>query len=475
MPLPRLRTTDEEQVGVDRVRFVDIHSGLCIGCGIGGLANGDPGTARASRRRRIAAGTALASLLALAVAVSASGAISAQLVSRNSNGVAANGDSGTNVGGGIISADGRFVVFDSNSTNLPGGSGTYYLTYLRDTATGKTSLMARDNQGDPASGAAILGGISADGNVVTFEGSGTGLPGADPNNTEVWIRDRSAGMTKLVSRTSSGDPADGGDSVEPTLSANGRFVVFDSDATNLPAGGVPRVYVRDVQTGKTSLASRTSNGRAAFGFLCGQSISADGSRVVWRSDDPKLPGANGFAHIYMRDLTAGTTSLIDRRTDGQTGTGGDADCPSISGNGRFVAFKSDATNLPGVVAPNSQQFLRDTKTNRLILVSRNSAGMPANGSALYGQPSGDGRYVTFEASATNLAGGSSSYAQVYARDLRRGRTILLSRTAAGDAGDADSSEASISQDGRFVAFRSLAANLGASPPNYGVFRSGPTH
>ena len=122
----------------------------------------------------------LAALLALAIVVSASGAISAQLVSRNSNGVPANDDSGTNVGGGIISGDGRFVVFDSQATNLPGGSGTYYLTYLRDVKTGQTSLMSKNNQGQAATGAAVLGGISADANVVTFEGSGQGLPALTP-------------------------------------------------------------------------------------------------------------------------------------------------------------------------------------------------------------------------------------------------------------------------------------------------------
>jgi Tol biopolymer transport system component len=434
--------------------------------------NGGPRKGCASRRRRIAAGGSLAALLALAIAVGASGALSTQLVSRNSNGVSANGDSATDLGSDI-SGDGRYVIFDSNSTNLPGGSGSYYLTYLRDTQTGKTSLMAKNNQGEPATGAAVAGGISANGEVVTFEGGGKGLPGADPDNTEVWIRDVPAGLTKLVSRANNGDPADGGDSVQPTLSANGRFVVFDSEASNLPSGGVPRIYVRDMTQGRTTLVSKTSDGKAAAGFLCGQSISADGSRVVWRSNDPKLPGANGFAHIYLRDLDTGKTMLIDRRSNGMEGTGGDADCPSISANGRYVAFKSDATNLPGVTAPDSQQFLRDTQAGKLILASRNNAGQPANGSALYGQSSGNGRYVTFEATATNLAGGSSGHKQVYVRDLQRDRTILLSRTGAGVAGDGDSEAITISQDGRFAAFKSAASNLGAVPPDFSVFRSGP--
>lgn len=267
--------------------------------------------------------------------------------------------------------------------------------------------------------------------------------------------------------------------MEPTLSANGRFVVFVSDATNLPSGAVhmaiPRVYVRDTQLGKTTLVSRTSDGKAAYGFLCGQSISSDGSRIVFRSDDPKLPGANGFDHIYLRDLDAGHTTLIDRRSDGVVASGDDSDCPSISGNGRFVAFSSFATNLPGVTAPDPQTFRRDTQANKLALVSQNNAGEPASDGAVYGQPSADGRYVTFEGRGANLPGGSSGYSQLYVRDLKLGRTLLLSKTADGHAGNGDSSEGSISADGRWAAFRSLAPNLGATTPRYSAFRAGPIH
>jgi len=142
--------------------------------------------------RRLAAAASLAVLLALAVAISASGAIHAELLSVNSNGVPANDYSSTTLAG-TISRDGRFMAFDSRATNLPGGSGTYFLTYLRDTERNRTMLMARGNNGEPANGAAVVGGISANGNVVSFEGAGTGLPGADPDNTEVWIRDRPAG------------------------------------------------------------------------------------------------------------------------------------------------------------------------------------------------------------------------------------------------------------------------------------------
>jgi Tol biopolymer transport system component len=430
-----------------------------------------------SRTRRVAIVAVLGTFIALALAISASGAITSVLVSRTSNGDPANGYSSTSSEGNI-SASGRYVAFDSASTNLPGGNGIRFLTYLRDMRTGSTALMSKDNAGQAPTGAAVVDGISANGDVVSFHGSGTGLPGADPDDTEVWVRDRSANRTILVSKANNGDPADGEDSVESSLSTTGRYVAFASAATNLPNGtthaAIPRIYVRDMKLGHTALVSRTTDGRPAFGFLCGQSISADGSRVVWRSHDPDLPGANGFDHIYMRDLETGRTTLIDRRSDGVVASGDNSDCPSISGNGRFVVFSSFAMNLPGA-ASNAQTYRRDTQTNKLVLVSRNKAGEPANGNAIYGHPSGDGRFVAFQASATNLPGGDGNTDQVYVRDLQRGRTSLLSKDANGDPGNANSADSSISTDGRWVSFNGPSSNLGATPPAYSVFRSGPTH
>jgi Tol biopolymer transport system component len=427
--------------------------------------------------RRVSIVVALGAFLAIAIAATASGAITATLVSVNSNGVSANSYSSTNLDGNI-SGNGRFVSFDSDATNLPGGTGSYFLTYLRDMQTGKTSLMAKDNNGNPAMGAAVSGGISANGNLVTFEGNGAGLPGADGTHPEVWARDVAASRTILVSRANNGEPAQGSDTVQPSASATGRYVVFDADATNLPSGGthaaIPRIYLRDLQLGKTSLVSKTSDGQAVFGFLCGQSISADGSRIVFRSQDPKLPGANGYDHIYMRDLGTGHTTLIDRRSDGVIASGGNSDCPSVSADGRFVVFSSFATNLPAA-ATNAQTYRRDTQTNKLALVSRNAAGQPANGDAIYGHPSADGRFVTFQARATNLPGGNAGYDQAYVRDLERGHTLLLSRAGDGTAANDTSDDVSISADGRWAAFEGPASNLGATPPDYSVFRSGPIH
>jgi|SRR5215218_837038 len=128
----------------------------------------------------------------------------------------------------------------------------------------------------------------------------------------------------------------------------------------------------------------------------------------------------------------------------------------------------------GSSPPDSQQFLRDTKAGTLILISRsNNAGQPANGSALYGQPSFDGRFVTFQASATNLPGGSAEYTQAYVRDRERQRTLLLSRAADGEPGNDTSSDVAISGDGHWASFDGNPTNLGGNPAYYSVFRAGP--
>jgi TolB protein len=418
----------------------------------------------------------LIALGALGVAATANADVTASLVSQNSAGEPANDFSGTSIGGGL-SDDGHLVVFDSRATNLPGGNGDRLLTYVHNTESGKTGLMAKTSRGTPSLGAAVAGGISADGRFVVFEGTGVGLPGAQPETTEVWIHDRRTGQTKLVSKTNDGQPGTGGDSVEPKLSADGRYVSFVSEADNLSSGGgdVPRIYVRDVKLHETRLVSRTNAGKPVSGFGGGQSISGDGSRVVFASPDPKLPPDDGFRHIYVRDLDQSRTRILDRTSNEELGQG-DAGEPSISADGRFVAFNSEASNFPGVTPPDAQEFLRDTELGTLRLVSRNNSGQPSDGDGLYGQPSGNGRFVTFQAQATNLPGSDPIYEQAYVRDMRTETTRLLSGLSGGGddvVANDDSGYTSISRDGRWASFESVATNLGGDPTHYQAFRAGP--
>jgi Tol biopolymer transport system component len=402
------------------------------------------------------------------VAVSSQAAFGVSLVSRNSKGVAANGDSSTE-GATLLSRDGRLVAFISRAANLPAGDGSTDRAYVRDFRTGRTSLVSRTTGGEPATGGIGGAAISASGRFVAFAGLGTGLPGASATFSEVWIHDRRTGATALASRGAGGKPGSGSSS-NPSLSAGGRFVAFESHAANLPGGdGVEeRVYVRDMKRGKTILASRTESGDPADATAYGQLLSADGRKVVFASDDPDLPGGGGFSHAYLRDLDRRVTRIIDRNGNGEIADN-DGGGASISPGGRFVAFRSQATNLPGGDGIHQQVYLRDLTRGRTILISRNNAGDPFDLGASDGRVSADGRLVAFNSDSTNTPGGGPDF-QVYVRDLRGGRTRLLSRDSNGDPADDDSYYPSISADGNSVSFDSEANNLGGRTAVTNIYR-----
>jgi len=291
----------------------------------------------------------------------------------------------------------------------------------------------------------------------------------------VWIHDLKTGKTSLISKANNGDPGDG-ESNYPSVSASGRYVVFASASSNLPGGDGSNdyTYVRDVKKGRTILVSRTRGGDPAQGDVFGQSISANGRWVIFESDDTTLPAGDGTEHIYRRDLKTGTTTLVDRKANGIPANG-QSYYPSISGDGSWVGFDSGATNLPGGNGSNRQAYLRDMDTGKLRLVSRNNQGDPQDQEAFYPHPSGSGRYVAFEAVATNLPGGDGSTDQIYVRDMRRGKTRLLSEADNGDPANAAIEYPTISLDGRFAAFDTGADNLGGNASFNNAFRTAPIH
>lgn len=416
---------------------------------------------------------ALASLVAggllASLAAPSPAAASVDLVSANSTGVFANDDSEAGVGGSV-SGDGRFVAFVSEANNLA-GSATDRQAYVKDLATGKVKRVSRTRKGAPADDRVYNASISANGRFVAYVVSASNLPGGDGSTNQLYRYDRRHRKTSLVSKGAHG-PGDTS-STNPALSADGRFVEFHSTAHNLPAGdGMERTYVRDMRRGKTILVSRNSDGTPVSGTQEGQSISASGRLALFESTDSDLPGGGVHEHIYVRNLKRGSTTLVDRNTAGKVASDSSY-YPSISGSGRFVAFYGDGGNLPGG-GNNSQIYVRDLKRGTTKLASRNSAGAPQDGpTALYAKVSDNGRFVTFEADGSNLPGGDGGTRQVYLRDMRRGKTMLLSKAGNGTPGDYNSEYASMSADGRWVTFQTSATNLGGNGFMVNVLRAGP--
>jgi Tol biopolymer transport system component len=371
-----------------------------------------------------------------------------------------------------ISADGRYVAFESWASNLVAGdtNGTWDV-FVRDTLEGKTSRVSVSSEGVQGNGGSYSPSISADGRYVAFESSASNLVAGDTNGAgDVFVRDTLEGSTIRVSLSSAGAQGDGR-SFEPSISADGRYVAFTSYASNLVAGdtnGAGDVFVRDIVKGKTIRVSVSSRERQANRKSYWPSISADGRYVAFYSYASNLvPGdTNGIVDVFVRDIVKGKTIRVSVSSRERQANNGSF-ISSISADGRYVAFWSYASNLvAGDTNGTGDVFVRDIVKGKTIRVSVSSRERQANGDSEWPSISADGRYVAFWSYASNLvAGDTNGKADVFVRDILRGRTIRVSLSSEGAQGNRGSYWPSISADGRYVAFTSDASNLVAGDTN----------
>ncbi|MEZ5967061.1 MAG: hypothetical protein R3F56_24705 [Planctomycetota bacterium] len=330
-----------------------------------------------------------------------------------------------------------------------------------------TSRVSVSSTGAQSAGTTTIATVSDDGRWVVFVSDAGDLVLGDGNGRrDVFLRDRASGTTELISVGLGGTPGNGhAGSFAPAISADGRYVAFESAASNLVAGdtnGVGDVFVRDRVAATTERISVATGGDQGNGSAYSLAMSADGGVVVFQSAATNMVGgdANGKYDIFVRDRVSGTTSRVSR-ADG----GGDSDNhstnPAISADGRFVAFDSRATNLvAGDDNFRSDVFVYEIATDTMRLVSVDGSGSAAGGDSYNPSVSGDGRLVAFESGAANLIGGgdTNDAIDVFVTDWRARTTARYSVGAAGE-GNGTSYEARISQDGRWLAFTTAATNL----------------
>ncbi len=411
-----------------------------------------------------------------ALGASGDGVLDTTLVSR------ATGVAGVAADSGSISpstsADGRYVAFQSNADNLdPDSNDSVTDIFVRDLRANTTTLVSRATGAAGAAGDNQSSGpsISADGRYVVFQSEADNLdPDSNDSFFDVFVRDLQARTTTLVSRATGATGAVGDDgSYESSISAHGRYVAFSSVAGNLvpeSTDSIGDILVRDLQANTTTLVSRANTPSGVVGdadsFL--PSISADGRRVAFLSeaDNLDLDSDDALQDVFVRDLQANTTTLVSR-AGGATGVVEDADSfnAAISADGRHVAFDSVADNLD----PDSDDsirdvFVRDLQASTTTLVSRatGAAGAVANQGSLRPSISADGHQVAFSTNADNLDPDfNDTFGAVFVRNLEANTTTLASRASGsgGAVGDGESSRPSISADGRRVAFDSEADNL----------------
>ena len=318
--------------------------------------------------------------------------------------------------------------------------------------------------------------VSADGRFVAFESWAPLSPEDTNTNGDIYLLDRTAGRITLESVSWAGGAANG-TSVHPRLSGDGRFVVFSSVASNLiplPDESLrDQVFLRDRQTGRTMLISRAAAGGMNNGSNFAPEISGDGRFIAFVSTATDLvsdPDANGaYQDVYRFDVETRAvvrTSVDDHGTQHHIGV---SFAPAISGDGRFVAFTSSASLDLGMppAAPQdgragraSQVFVRDLDAGSTRLASRTAAGRAGNGTSFRPAISDDGRVVAFVSSATDLVRSDrNGLPDVFLYELMSGRITLVSRTAGGERANGRSDWPALSSDGRYVAFVSEASNL----------------
>ena len=377
---------------------------------------------------------------------------------------------------GSISADGRYVVFTSEATNLvPGDTNGEPDVFRHDRTTGITVLVSAGAGGVPAddeSYTSYLPAVSADGRYVVFASDATNLVPNDTNGLEdMFVRDLALGTTIRVSVGPGGLEADG-PSFESSISADGSRAVFTSGATNLVSPASPenayQVYVHDLSTGTTTMASVSSSGVPANGSSSYPAISGDGRVVAFLSNSNNLavgvPPSIVPYLVYSHDLQTGITTL-ETSSPGLLGGLTGALYQSLSHDGSRIAFWSDAPDLvPGDTNGVGDAFVLDRPSGTIRRVSVSSTGAQSSAIVNFPKISPDGRFVAFESDSGDLVPDDrNGKLDGFVHDLETGATVRVSVDPAGRPGRPAGPSANFmygfSADDRFVVLRSAYANL----------------
>ncbi|MBL8952068.1 MAG: PD40 domain-containing protein [Myxococcaceae bacterium] len=357
-----------------------------------------------------------------------------------------------------LSGDGRFALFSNDDPFMVWGSGPQsFEVWVRDLARGVVRKVSAQHGGSEGADDSFGPAVSADGRYVAFRSYADNLGKNDLNglrdiHNDVLVRDRQGPGTELVTRVV-------GVSYGATeLSRDGRFVLYSSSGLTSPPGN--NLFRYDRSTQQTVRLTRTSSGGAIATELFGFSTADDGARAVFGSDAPDLVAGdgNGVSDVFEVNAATGATRRVSVGVGGVQANGA-SHSPTVSGDGLWVVYSSEASNLVSGDTNGLTDVFATGPSGATVRLGQ-PAGGEANGGAGRAQVSGNGRWVVFESSATNLGfTDTNGGADIFLQDLTTGALTLVSRTPAGSAAGGASRSPTVSDDGGRVAFISDAADL----------------
>lgn len=371
-----------------------------------------------------------------------------------------------------VSGDGRYVAFQSLATNLvTGDTNGVSDIFVRDTQTDTTERISISSMGAQGNADSEYPSISADGRYVAFYSNASNLVTGDTNGvSDIFIHDRVLDTTTRISITSEGLQSNG-HSINPSISRDGRYIAFESTSSNFYSSdnnGISDVFVYDRGQNKVKIVSINSNlnvGNAPSQF---PSISADGRHVSFTSFANNLVtgDTNNQPDIFVFNFITNSLKRISVSDNG-TQANSSSYLSSISEDGRYIAFDSNASNLVAGDTNNTTDiFVYDNNTNTVLRILGNGSVEP-NDALYFPSISGDGKYVSFTSGATNLIGGQDDpTSDVYVYSFYTNNIKRISKSyIQGDIADNNSGMSRISLDGGTVTFESAASNLVSGDTN----------
>lgn len=365
-----------------------------------------------------------------------------------------------------VSSDGRYVVFASDSTNLvnnDNNGATDIFVYDRQAST--FEIVSRQSDGDSSNGNSYEPAISGDGRWVVFCSFASNLVGGDDNNRpDIFLYDRDDNEVRRLSDAPNGDDGNDNSCGQSDLSSNGQYVAFVSNASNLVVSDTNNV--RDVfiyNRGDDSIRRITAeSGAQASATSDRPTISDDGRYIAFQSDASNLVSGddNNQSDIFVYDRSDNDMERVSEKQDGTDNSTGSFS-PAISGDARFVVFESgDGTLVSGDNNGKTDIFLHVRDGNAIERISLQTDEGQANDNSIQASISTDGRYVTFTSAATNLDElNGETVTNIFVRDRTAGTTTSVSYTTEDDPGNNSSDTPQISGNGRYIVFASAATNL----------------